>query len=343
MFGKIWKYGLPLVVCSVMATQLTAEEIKGNVVGEVKGALINSTVKTGSDSYSAMDMVTEATLGYEVGLKGETWSASGYADLTMDAEGFSAGNRFVKLENEALSFGLGNWDADSADIAVGKEYLDAIDQSMGIGNLAFEEAGGDYFKFGLKDTGLEFILGMNVMGSSDASGDDGLYNETLISAVYSGKFGDLALNASLTSVAETIDEIRNVGGKDCIHDGGAKSELAVGLGYAINTMNIAVNVDQYTAKIGGNPAPDDQKQMTLVLAFDMALDDDSGFTVAYNSQTLDDGSSNQTQTSGIDAGYRRTISGVDFSIGYSSSATKDDDDGTDESTSLVGAGLTFAF
>jgi len=350
MLKKIAKICLVFLVGGGIASPLQAREIEGTVSGEVKGRLFHATVKRGSDSYSYLDMDSEATLGYQAVLKGNSWTTTGSAELTMDRDGFSAGDRFVTLENDSLSFSLGNWNEDAAEITVGRDYLGSIDdylgvidESMSVGNIAFEEAGGDYFKLGLKNAGLEFTLGANKLGKDYAIGDEGPYRETLLSAFYGGELGHLTLKANVTSVSKTIDEKENTAGRDSIHDGGGESEVGVGLGYRMGDMALALNFGQYTQKQGGNPAPEDQKQTTVMVVFDMALSGDSGFTVAYGSHSNDDGTPNKTRKTGMDAGYLKHINGIALSIGYGAVTTKDDDTGQDNADRFLGGGLTFEF
>lgn len=343
MLQRITKCSLIIAMASLVSFQAYAEEVTGSFGAEIKAKFLQTTIKDGP---SVMDTSSEATLGYSISKTEGSWTVSGAAEFSVNADDsgkVETGNRFIKLENDSLSFALGNYDADSAEITLGKDYLDSVDQSMAIGNSAFEDAGGDYFKLGLKGTGLEFALGLNKLGNDTLTGDNGAYAETLIDARYSGEFDALTVAGSFTSVSEKIDEKLNSAGKDSVHDGASKTEIAVGAAYNMDNITLALNVDQYTYQKGGSPSPDAEVGMALIFGFNMKIAEDSGITVTYGTKSVADGSSNDETTSGIDIGYMKTIAGVNFTAGYSTQSIKDDDTKKDDNTTIIGAGLTYNF
>lgn len=319
-----------------LSFQIQAEEIQTTVNGTMTAVYSNVTEKTADDSTSYIDGSAEATLEFGASMEKGEWTGSGNAVFTYDEEGFAPEHHWVTLVNQTVAISLGYWLPVDADIALGKDYLDTVDGSFEIGNTVYEGSGNNFLKTDLKEVGLGLTIGINREGDADATSDEGLYKATLASVSFMNDFGDLSLAARYTSVSEEIDEKQNTGGKDSVHDGATNTEVALGAGYGLGSVFLALHVDQIVEKDGGDPKPDDVTTTIVNLVCDLALNDTSGLTVSY-------GSDNKEETTQIDIGYLKTISGVDISLGYSSNTVKDDDDDTDDATSIVGTGLTFNF
>jgi len=340
MLRKVTRFCLIAAAATCLSTHVMAEGPEVKVGGEVEVGLAQTTEKDGP---TIMDMSSTAKVVVSAGIKTGALTTTGAADFEITQDGFTPLNRSVTVENDALSFAMGNFEYDADDISKGNDYLSFVDETIaGFGANALEDGvgqkGGDFLKLSLKETGLMFIAGINNLDDSGSK-----YTETALGAYYGGEFGDLSLGAAVLSTSEKIDEKQTGAVKSGPHDGGSKSEVAVAVGYKLGEMAFALNVDQYNKK-SGTAGAKDNKQMVMELAFDLGLGDDSGISVSYGTKSLDDGSSNKTQSTAINLGYARPVGGAKLTVGYAATTEKDDDPPkTDKSTSKVGAGLIFEF
>jgi hypothetical protein len=339
MFRRMIKHGLIAGMVVSFGFQAQATETQVTLAGEATAKIASYSEDDGTDSVSYIDGEAEATMRFNAVVSEGEWKGSGHAIFSFDEDApggnnFIAKHRWVTLQNNATAFSLGYWRPGAADIALGKGYLDTIDESLDIGNEAFKGTGFSYFKFGYKPVGVELTAGVNRVDCKN----DGLFSATLISAKYENSFSDLDLVARLTSVSEAIDEKQNPAGKNGPRDGATKSEIGVGVGYNIGEMLLAANLSQFTDARGGSPAPDAVSTTIFNLVFDMGLNEESGITISYANQKVED-----ENTAQIDLGYLRTIAGVDVSVGYTSTITKDDNTGASSASSAIGGGMTLAF
>ena len=338
MFETVTKLGLITFIGSFLSLSLYAAEPEITVSGDVSASIAQTSEKTASDSYSYIDMDSGATVAVEASIEAGEWKTTGAADFELTADGMTPLNRTISLERKSLSIAIGSWEFDADDITIGKKYLDSVDESLSAGVNAFEDGGGDYLKVGLADAGIQFTAGVNSIDDGGA----GEYSETALSVSFGETFGDISVSASIISVSEKVDEKRYTAGVDGDHDGKSKSETAAAIGYNVGEINFSLNIDQYTVK-RGDSAVDDEKQMTAELVFDLGLGNDSGVTLSYGTVALDDGTDEKTMTTAINLGYLKPFAGAVFSIGYSSTSTMDDDTGQEDTTSILGAGLTYEF
>ena len=345
MLNKIAKSCLIAAITFSLAAPAMAADPEVKVSGEVEAGIAQTTEKDGP---TVMDMSSSAYIAVEGSVKTGALTTSGIIDFEITDDGFGALNRILTVENESVSFSMGNYEYDADDIGMGKDYLSFVDESLAaFGSNALEDGagngGGDYAKVSLKDAGLTVVVGINDLSEADgdATDDAAAYSETAFGAYYSGAFGDLSLSAAVLSVSEKVDEKQDATAVDGAHDGASKSEMAVAVGYKMGEMGFALNFDQYTKKFGDDS--DDAKQMAIELVLDLGLGGESGITATYGTTTLDDGTDEKTQSTAMNIGYARPVGAATLTVGYAATTEKDDDDDTDTSNTVVGAGLIFSF
>ena len=347
MLSKMMKAALTAALLSALSIPAMAADMTGKVNGRARAALVQTTIKDGA---STMDMAGDGRLGYEMSSTDGDWTATGYVQLGLGDDGaVSLRDAKVTLENASMAITAGRqypW-----GVTNGNKYLtDNIGDIYWAGEYVTRNVRDSFLKVGLKDVGLSGVLGMNPQTVDDTTTD--AYNETVFAALYGTSMGALSINASYISVSGAIDEKQaNTAGKDSSVDGYAQSSIAVGVGFAISeTMSIALNIDSISVQAGGNPKPKVVSDQYMALIFDLGLSESSGVTVAYNTYSQNDGSSNPLAKTAIVAGFNKSLAGASIYVQYFSETEKDDDlDATtglpvaDAATSKVGAGVTYNF
>jgi hypothetical protein len=339
MLRKISKLCLVAAFAACLSIPAQAAETKASASGEVSFGLTMKTEDDSNTDYSYWDMETTATLALEGSVEVGQWTTTGAVDFDIEKDEFISNNKTITIENKTISIGMGYYEYDVDELSIGGSYLDIVDESVDFGVLAFEEAGHqDYIKVGIKEVGLQFALGINDMEDGES------YTETTLAAMYQGEFDALAINAAINSVTESIDDERSAGLEEGEHDGKSKTELALGVGYTLEEMVFALNIDQYVEESGEDNA-EEKTYLGWELAFDFGLGDDSGISVMYSAATEDweDDGDEDTDYTAFNIGYMRQIAGATFTIGYALKTEENDDTNKDDTESIFGGGLTFAF
>ncbi len=338
MLKSIMKGVMSAALLCGMVVTAWADEIPGKVNGRARTTFVYGSVKDGA---SVMDIGADGRLGYEMSTSEGDWKATGYVQLGLGSDqSISLRDAKVTLENPTIAITAGRqypWGVTS-----GGAYLtDNIGDIYWAGEYATKNTRDSFLNFGLKNIGLNLIVGINPQTEDNV----GVYNETVVAGIYSISLNPLSINASYVSVSGAIDEKQaGTANKNSAVDGLSQSSLAVGIGYNINEqMGVSLNIDMLSTEKGGSPAPDEVKDQYMVLIFDMGLSASMGISLAYNTNTQDDGTSAMLQQTALVVGCNLKLAGTDIFVQYFSETAKDDDTALDSASSKVGAGLTYGF
>ncbi len=350
MLKKLVKSCMTIAVIGAMAAPTYAADVKASVNGRVLTFVQNVAIKDGT---TTTEMKSNARLGGSaVGTAG-AWTVTAFAnmDLVNDGEATSttARDMTIKFENDALAITTGRfspWGVTAGGWDYNGGYMSGdINNSYWVGeNMDLDRK--NHVQVGIKSVGLSVVYGMNHFDDAGTTWD--AHNRTTLGLIYSGTFGPVAVGAQYVSDTNAIDEEDADATTDGKYDAGAYSSMAVGVKYTISdTMAVSFDYESGTDKAGN---VDDATTTTIMeLFFDMAIDKDSGFTVAYSTKAKDDGSDKVEQGTRTNLAYSVLIGQARVYASYLSETVKDDDisaitgEKTDSATSKIGFGAIVEF
>jgi len=350
MLKKLLTGCLTIVAAAALAVPAMAAEMSGKVGGRAVADLVSkSSTPSGGDALSYTDMFAQGRIDYTLTATEGDWKATGKVEY-RSSYSHDAGKsptvlqKFVKFENEAVSFALGTqwWGIVYLTPYIG--VSDSFDRyGYGIYGGSASYLRDDRLIVGIKQVGLQIQYSTKNMDTADST-SDGLA-QTMFGAQYDGTFGPLTIAAAYNSVTKAaIENIVGDTAKDTAGDGFAATELALAVRYAVmEGMFVEVDYESFATKNGTSGA-DTYTQNTMGLAFAMALSEVQGFAVSYDQSTSNSGASGADDTvyTLLTATFNQKIAGQQLYFGYNSSSTKAGDaDAAVAATIALGGRVSF--
>lgn len=325
MLKQIFKSCLAVTMACSMSTSVFADVKLG---GYVRANLQQTTVEDGA---STTDFESDARFNLSGNTKMGGWTGSAFLELEFeeDASSITQRDRWINLENDALSFKFGRQYVHGVELVTDYHIGDNIHDIYWAGE--YFGARNDFLNISLKDAGVNVWVGMNRMT------DSGTYNQTDAGIFYGGSFGSLDLNLMYASVSKAID-VKDGGVKDSAEDGYAGSELAFGLGYGItDAMSVGLNYGTVSDKAGN--ASDATKVNYMDINLTMALSDTSGIFASAGSKSNKVGSADAVNGSNMLVQYNTKVGGATVYAVYGSNKSEV----TEKTTTNMGVGAQYDF
>jgi hypothetical protein len=351
MLKKLLTGCMTIAMACAFSASVTAADITwtGNVTANVM-QITTQANEDDAESISYTDMFASADLDMSAKFSGDVWSAEAKIEIDVAYDGgddalnddfndknfqdISIDDLYVVASKEGLAITVGEF--DPFGIGKGVEYVADIDETMGAGGLGagFGEQG--LVQVSFTDVGLSLLVGMNKTGKyyqgddTDSTGD--VASQTTYGAQFEKAFGDFGLALGYYAAATSIneDDAGNVT-EDGAKDGGSASEIVLAAQYTLNNMAFALNYTGYSAEDG---VDDKQNTSYIELVFDMAVNDDVGFTAAYtqvaDKKEPDVGDEHTIDSTYIHLSLMFKLGPVENYLTYMSKTYEDDADAKDD-------------
>jgi hypothetical protein len=338
---KAIKLCLALAMAGSMAVGTAfAGETTAAVHGEAEFYFKNNTAdyqdaSGDKKSYSSMEMSHEGGLYLDGSNKGDVWTTTfgigiwlGESSVVLDAANLG-------LANDAYSLNFGS--SDLGDATKNPGYYGGSLYDVG-DELS---KGGSGITFSMPDVGFAGYLAMN-----EASGAQ----TTAYAFSYDKVMGDIDLSVEYETASTSIDKSKSPSSVNGVNDGASATDLGIGVKYSMGEMAVMFNYGMTSNTPGGKTTDPNTSLLastkatetsTMMLIFDMALDEASGVSAVYQSRVTDDkndwnfaSATAATQTQGqkttattLGAGYKTTFNGAMWIKGYYSMMSTKSDNG----------------
>ena len=329
MFKKILKSCLVAVSVCAMATSLFAE-VTAKVSGRIVAEALQVTVKDGA---SYLDMASQGRIGVAVSADAGDWKVGGVTQLrTIGGKVNDNLYNYANMQNDTLKIQLGRqwWGICNTGAKYGGKTIDR--KCLGLNAVSARD---DRLTVKLKNVGLTVMLEMN-MENGDATND--AYTQTGFGLNYGKSFGSLGLKVEFTSASRAGNEKLEAASKDGVNDGAAKSDLTLGVTYAISdTFGVDFQYESASTKATSNA--DETKISWMGLGADIGFSDTMGLGFYYDMGSTAVGSGDAVAASLVTINLQTKMDALTMNVGLNSETTADGDAGK---TTIAG-GFYFPF
>lgn len=339
---KAIKLCLALAMACTMAAPAFAGETSATVTGEAEFYFSSTTAdyqdaSGDKKSASAMDMSHSGGLYLDVTDKGDVWTTTFGIGIWIDQSSVALDAANVGISND--TFGLNFGSSDLGDATKNPGYYEGALYDVG-DEL---DKGGSGVMFTMGEVGLGAYLAINTTDASTKSAYGVSFDKVM---------GDLDLSVEYETFSVAINKDKaavttaTTDDKDGALDGASASDLGIGVKYSMGAMAFMFNYGMTSTKDGGKAADANTAVMksrkakettTMMVFFDMALDDASGISAKYEQRVLDDKDSwvqaaktgnekqgQKTTTTNMGVGYKTMINSLWIGGFYETSAEASD-------------------